>query len=333
MFNRNLFIALGSALMLAAGSAAPALAQSSTTGPGTSTTGAEATVRGESVLPGRVGGGRDQQEQNNRRQQQRGRPAPAPTPEQVKAAAVALAAATNTGCNVAEAGLRGENAEKQPVYEVTCATGPGFILISSTPPSAVDCVILSGQADITRAKDPAADVGLQCEMPQNKNVLAVVSAYAAEAGVHCTIDQGSSVGKSAADNIIYEVGCAGADGYWLEKAPTGWVVTDCIKLVSRNAVCKYTTPAEQVATVTKWFEGSQAAACAPTEVRYIGSNANGGFYEAKCATGDGLIARFNETMAVQQVYPCAEAQRIGGGCKLTVVPAAPEAAPAPATQQ
>jgi hypothetical protein len=329
VFNRNLFVALGSALLLAAGGVAPAMAQ--TTTPGATTNGAETTVRGERVLPGRIGGDRSERPQTRN---QRGRPAPTQTPEQVKAAATVLAASTNSGCEVADASLRGENAEKQSVYEVTCTTGPGFILIGSTPPSAVDCVILSGQADITRSRDAAADVGLQCAMEPNKDVLRVVAAYAVEAGVHCTVDQGSSVGKSAADNVIYEVGCAGADGYWLEKTPTGWVTTECLKLVSRNAACKYTVPAEQVATVTKWFEGSQAAACAPTEVRYIGSNPNGAFYEAKCAQGDGLIARFDTAMALQQVYPCAEAQRIGGGCKLTVVPdAAPVAAPAPATQQ
>jgi hypothetical protein len=332
VFNRNLLVALSSAVLLAVGVVAPAMAQTSTTAPGTSTTGTETTVRGESVLPGRIGGGRAEQPAQR---QQRGRPAPAPTPEQVKTAATALAAATSSGCTVAEASLRGENAEKQSVYEVTCATGPGFILIGTTPPQAVDCVILSGQADITRAKDPAADVGLQCAMEPNKNVLAVMTAYATQAGVHCTVDQGSSVGKSSSDNIIYEIGCAGSDGYWLEKTATGWTTTECLKLVSRTAVCKYTTPAEQAATVKKWFEGGPAAACDVTEARYMGSNPNGSFYEAKCAAGDGLIARFDTAMAVQQVYPCAEAQRIGGGCTLTVVPAAPATtpAPSPATQQ
>jgi hypothetical protein len=333
VFNRNLLIALSSAVLLAIGGVVPAMAQSSTTAPGTTSNGNETTVRGESVLPGRIGGGRSDQRENPR--QPRGRPAAAPTPEQVKAAATALAASTNSGCTVAEATLRGENAEKLPVYEATCATGPGYILIGTTPPQAVDCVILSGQADITRSHDPAADVGLQCEMAPNKNVLAVVTAYAADAGVHCTVDQGSSVGKSASDNIIYEVGCAGTDGYWLEKTATGWTTTECLKLVSRSATCKYTTAAEQAATVKKWFEGGPASACDVTQARYMGANANGSFYEAKCAAGDGMIVRFDTAMAVQQVYPCETAQRIGGGCTLTVVPAAPEAAPAaaPATQQ
>ena len=325
MFTRNLIVAVSSAFMLAVG-AAPALAQDT----GQPMTPNGASPPAERVMPGRIGGDRTERQQAPR--QQRGRQPAAPTPEQIKAAAQALATATNSGCTIAEANLRGESPEKQSVYEATCTTGPGFILIGSTPPQAVDCVILSGQADISRSRDPAADVGLQCEMEPNKNVLAVITGYATQAGVACTVDQGSSVGKSAEGNIIYEIGCAGTDGYWLEKTATGWTTTECLKLVSRSATCKYTTPVEQAATLKKWFEGSAAAPCDVAQARFMGSNANGSFYEAKCAAGDGLIARFDTAMAVQQVYPCAEAQRIGGGCTLTVVPAAAPA-PAPATQQ
>ena len=60
----------------------------------------------------------------------------------------------------------------------------------------------------------------------------------------------------------------------------------------------------------------------------MGRNANGVFYEAKCDGADGVIARLNDQNAVQQIYPCATAQQIGGGCKLTPAPAA---APAPAS--
>ena len=59
----------------------------------------------------------------------------------------------------------------------------------------------------------------------------------------------------------------------------------------------------------------------------MGQNANGMFYEAKCEGADGVIARLNAENAVQQIYPCATAQRIGGGCKLTTAPAT-AAAPA-----
>lgn len=329
MFTRILPAVIAAASLILG--SAPVLAQ---TQPGTTSNGVETSITGERVAPSRLNP-RQEAAPRAQRNQRGARPAAAPTPEQIKAAAEALLTATSTTCQATESTLRGQVGEGQSVYEVSCATGPGYVLISSTPPQAVDCVLLSGQADIARARDPEADVGLQCLIEANKNVVKVVAAYAAEAGIKCTVDQGASVGKSSDGNVIYEAGCAGVDGAWLEKTATGWTTTDCLKVISSNGKCRYTTPAEQAATVKAWFANSAAAPCDVTETRFMGSNANGSFYEAKCAAGDGLIARFDTAMAVQQVYPCAEAQRIGGGCTLTVVAAAPAATPAaePATKQ
>ena len=268
-----------------------------------------------------------QQRQERQQRQNRNSRAPAaPTPEQNKAAADALIAATNSTCQTTEVVLRGQIGEGQNAYEVACATGPGLVLIGSTPPQAVDCIALFGQADMARAADPDADVGLQCQIEANKDVLKVIKQYAAEAGVNCTIDAGSAVGKSEADGLVYEIGCTGVDGVRIEKAASGWTKTSCFQIASAGGTCRYTTPAEQSATLKTWLASSAAAACDVTESRLMGANANGSFYEAKCAAGNGLIARFNTEMAVQQIYPCETAQLIGGGCKLTVVPAAPAAA-------
>ena len=263
----------------------------------------------------------------------RNTPAAASTPEALIISAQAIATAASAACQVTEATLLGVNAEQQPIYEAACATGPGYILISTTPPQAVDCVILAGQADLDRSRDPAADVGLQCKIPVNADVTKVVRAYAQEAGITCTIDQGASIGKSTAGNFIYEVGCTEADGFWLEKSPTGWQVTTCMQVITQSAGCKFTQPAEQAATLKTMLAGSAAASCDVTEARYMGANSNGAFYEAKCGADGGYIVRFDTERVVQQVYPCADAARIGGGCKLTTVAAtAPEAAaPAPAT--
>jgi len=267
--------------------------------------------------------------QNARQQRQarnRANPPP-PTPAENMAAAQALAVATSTPCEVTAAELRGVTATQEKLYEATCATGPGFIFIATTPPTAADCVLLTGQADIERARNPEADVGTQCTIAQNLDVLRVVSAYAAEAGVACTPDQGKSIGKSSAGNLLYEVGCNGTDGYWLERLADGWKKTECLEIVGQNGTCLFSTPAEQVATLATRFAGNpEAAACAPTEARYMGANANGSFYEAKCGAGNGIIVRFDTAYAVQQVYPCETAQRIGGGCRLTAVPEAPAAA-------
>ncbi len=250
------------------------------------------------------------------------------TPAENIAAAQAIATAAANPCQVTEANLLGQTAEGAKSYEAACATGPGYVLIGTTPPQAVDCVLLAGQAEIDRARDPAADVGTQCTIAQNTDVVRVLAAYAVEAGVPCTVDQGASVGKASTGNLIYEVGCNGLDGYWIEKTPTSWTKTECSVIATQNATCRFSTAAEAAATLKARFAGSEAAECDVTQARYMGANANGAFYEAKCGAGNGIIARFDTAFAVQQVYACEVAHRIGGGCTMTVVPApAEETAP------
>ena len=327
------FCALALAAALGLGLASPASAQA----PG----GTPNSDAGGRIVPGTQGADAlDVEVRSNTRagrvgasstpRRNRNAPAAAPTPEAVMASAQAIATAANANCQVSEATLLGVNAEQQPIYEAACATGPGYILLSTTPPQAVDCVILAGQADLDRSRDPAADVGLQCKIPVNTDVARVVRAYAVEAGITCTVDQGASIGKSTAGNFIYEVGCAEADGFWLEKMPTGWQSTTCMQVITQSAGCKFTQPAEQAATMKAMLAGSPAAACDVVEARYMGANSNGAFYEAKCGAEEGYIVRFNTERVVQQVYPCAEAARIGGGCKLITVAAAPAAPAAPA---
>ncbi len=326
MLNKNILAMVGATVALALG-AAPAMAQSPDPGARPNEAGVNNDrVVGEAVPAGRIGGGRN--ENRNRRQPQAGTPVAAPTPEQIKVAAQAQAVTSGLSCQVSEAVLLGVTAEQAPMYEAACTTGPGYILVGSTPPQAVDCVILAGQAAIDRARDPAAVIGTQCALPANADVLRVISAYAVEAGIPCAVDQGASIGKSTEDNIIYEVGCTGVDGFWLEKTPTGWLTTECLKVLTQSATCKFTTPAEQAASVKALLVGSAAAGCDVTEARYMGANANGAFYEAKCGDAGGYIARVNTEKAVQEVYPCADAARIGGGCKLT---AATETTTTPAT--
>lgn len=241
----------------------------------------------------------------------------APTPEENLQAAQAQLSAAGKDCQVTEAVLLGNNAQQQGLYEAACSTGPGYIVVASTPPVVVDCLELAGTAATARARDPEADVGQQCAIPANNNGLAVLSGWAREAGVTCTVDQAIAAGKSAAGNTIYEIGCANQDGYWLERTSSGWSLQDCLQIVSANGVCKFTTPQEQAAGFQPKLTGTDAAACDVQAVRLMGQNENGRFYEAKCAAGDGYIARVNAESVTQQVYPCATAQLIGGGCTLT----------------
>ena len=328
MLNKLLVGLVGSAVLVL-GAAQPAFAQDTPPGERSESDRASGTVQGTVVTPSRLNRDRSVIGQS-RRGRQRAEPAaaaPAQTPEQITAAAQAQLTAAGITCEITQATNPGLIAESQ-VYEAACANAPGYILIASTPVQAFDCIELAGTAAITRSRDPAADVGQQCALPANQNGLAVIGGWARDAGVACTIDEALAIGKSDADNMIYEVGCAAADGYWLEKAATGWTLKDCLTVNSTGGTCRFTTPQEQADTIEAKLTGTDAAACDVAQVRLMGSNANGKFYEVKCvAEGEGYIARMNNEGVAQQIYPCATAQRIGGGCTLTPAPAA-AAAPA-----
>lgn len=241
-------------------------------------------------------------------------------------AAQRIATGAGLSCQVVEANVIGQTTDRQRVtYEAACATGPGYILVNSVPPEAKDCVLLAGQADADRAANAAADVGVQCVIPRNTDIARVIGEYAAEAGIACTVDQGASIGRTSDDTLIYEVGCNGLDGYRIEKAASGWTKTECAVIVTQNSTCRFTTADEQAATLKARLVGSDAAACDVTQSRYVGTSAGDTFYEAKCGAGNGVIARFAPDFTVRQVFPCEAARRIGGGCRLTVVPEAPAA--------
>lgn len=329
MFLRKMVALAGGVLALALASAQPALAQDVPTGPApevrSETERASGITRGTRVVPGRIGGGRRERAPEERATRQRAAPPPAAaTPEEIKAAAQAIVVATGAACSVTEAAQPGINAEQQKIYEAACSEGPGLILIESTPPQSFNCLELAGTAYTARLRDPAADVGQQCLLPANQNGLAVIGGWARTAGVTCTVDEAVAIGKSDADNIVYEIGCAGADGYWLERVGTGWDLKDCLQVNSTGGACRFTTAQEQADGFEPKLAGTDAAACDVAQVRLMGSNANGRFYEAKCAAeGEGYIARINNEGVTQQIYPCATAQRIGGGCTFTPAPALP----------
>lgn len=322
MFNRAL--ALG-AMLLSVLATAPAVADA-----------AVPLALGSSVTAGQPSAAQDRHGSRGARSSRNTRDARQDVtilPEQIRTdAQAALTAAGVTTCTVTEANLLGNDANNNKVYEAACAAGPGYMVSTAVPPLVADCLMIDYQADAANAAavaaaggQPPAETHPRCRLPANDNHLAVLTSYATEAGVSCTVDEAAIVGQ-AGGNIVYEIGCAGVDGLWLEKTPTGWKKSPCLLLAQVNQTCRYTTAAESAATVKGWLAGSDAANCDVTQARYMGANANGSFYEVKCAAGDGYVARFNEAQAVQQTYPCAEAQRIGGGCTLTQVPAAPEAA-------
>lgn len=314
---KSRLLAAVAALLFSAAVAAPALAQDA----GSQTAGSQTVdAPTQAVTPSRM------RPRNN--DQRRQRPPAPPTAEQVLAAAQAQMSQTSTGCQVSDAKLLGTTATGTSIYEVACGAAPGYVVETKTPPEAASCIILAHSAAQRRAADPAADVGTQCALPANTDTQKFLREYAVQAGVPCTVDQAKVLGQSSEGVIVYEIGCSDAAGYWIKQEAGAWTKTPCIQVLAENGKCDFTTTAENAGYVKTLLAGSEAASCNVTEARLMGRNANGVFYEAKCDGADGVIARLNAENAVQQIYPCATAQQIGGGCKLTTAPAA--AAPAPA---
>ncbi|RZJ82171.1 MAG: hypothetical protein EON88_30455 [Brevundimonas sp.] len=161
-------------------------------------------------------------------------------------------------------------------------------------------------------------------MPANQNAVAQIAPFAQAAGVKCTVDQVTWVGRNPDGKDRFEVGCANADGAWVEVTQTGGDATkiECFEIVKAGRTCGFTTPAEQAATLQAWLASGEAPACTVEQAKYLGRNASGRFYEAKCTGADGLIARIDTDGALAQSWACVDATRVVGGCTLTTVAAA-----------
>lgn len=242
---------------------------------------------------------------------------PPRSPAAIEADARGLVAATGLACQTTATAQLGETRRRQEIYEVDCAMGPGFILVEGSPPQAYDCLQLSAEAARRRAEDPGADVGSQCALPGNAET-AIYAEFARSAGLACTVDGGVWIGRPATGGDTYEIGCADADGAWVDVAPDGSarLSAECLEVVSAGQSCRLTTGPEQAAGLHARLTGTPLAECRPQAARYVGGNASGRFYEVKCADGQGAMARFDAAGAFARSYPCAEAGQIGDGCKL-----------------
>jgi len=246
-----------------------------------------------------------------------------PSPEQVAESAQAAAVAAGLSCQVSESALLGTTNDNNELYEVACAGGAGYILTTATPPQTFDCLMLAAQAEQMRVQGGEVAANSVCALPVNQNGATVIASFAREAGVPCQVDAGKALGATPEGNPVYEVGCAGADGYHIEKTTQGWSKTDCLQIMGMNMACQFTTPEEQVAGFNPLLVGTAIDDCVAQQIQLLAQNDTGRFIEVKCTSGLGYVARVKDD-AVNQVYPCSLAQRIGSGCTLTAV-AAPAA--------
>lgn len=207
----------------------------------------------------------------------------------------------------------------QSIYETACGAGPGYVLVNGVEPAATSCLVLSGAATNARRRDPNAVTGAQCTLPENQNGQQLIGAWAREAGVTCRVDQGEWLGASDAGFDIYEVGCAGSEGYWMEKASSGWTLRGCLQVNAEGLNCRFTDAAEQRAWMRGRLAGTPAAqACDVAEIRVIGTSSQGTHYETRCSTpGQGFILRVGRDQQAYDVQSCLEVARRSTACTLT----------------
>lgn len=136
----------------------------------------------------------------------------------------------------------------------------------------------------------------------------------------CVVDDGSAFGLTASGNPLYEIGCPGRAGVWLEKASTGWIMTDCLTIRTQQGRCQFTTEVEERATFTDWLEGTAIANCNPSVVRGMGMNTEGlVYYEVVCGTDQSSVVLLDLAHKFVRAIPCSDAAHIGNGCKMTLV--------------
>lgn len=247
------------------------------------------------------------------------RAAEAPPAAEVLADARVAVQRTQLNCDVSEARWLGRNNENHTLYEVACTGGPGYLVLDATTPQTVPCIANNASVEARRAADPEAEAGVLCELEANTDLTRVVQPFIAASGIACTVDGARWIGQTSAGQDRYEIGCAGADGYWLEvntAAGTVHRTLSCLQVVGAGATCGLTTPAEQAAWVAS-LAASSGRACAATQARFVGQGEGRRYYEVACSDGPGFMVRTGDDNAFQAVVECADAAGIGGGCTLT----------------
>lgn len=218
-------------------------------------------------------------------------------------------------CRVTEAALRGIDTAGDRHYEIACRDGPGYLIVAGTRDIAYDCLMLESQNARLAREGRSERSSPVCTLRSNQNPTRHLASMAARAGMDCRVDGGRVVGISPDQNPIYEIGCRGTAGAWIERAAEGWAVTNCIEVRSRGDVCQFTSETEELLGFRQRLAGSAAQACAPTQLRAMGRNAVGlSYFEVTCGRGESLVVGLDEAHQVTNILSCAEAAHIGSGC-------------------
>lgn len=206
-------------------------------------------------------------------------------------------------CRVNDALVRGRDADGATHFEVACGEAAGFVIVDRPGGAAISCLVLD-------------DSQSACRLGGNRDVRQHFSRMADAAGVACVVEAGQLVGTGDAGRLVFEVGCRGPEGFWLEQTADGWSATDCLTVRSEGGRCRLTTEAEEAEAFAAWLGPDALEGCQVDAVRPMGRSVAGAYYEVRCADAANLVARLDSAGRLAEAVPCARAERIGDGCRL-----------------
>ncbi|MDE2113197.1 MAG: hypothetical protein KGJ79_18870 [Alphaproteobacteria bacterium] len=254
-----------------------------------------------------------------------------------KTSAIALAKSMPLSCEVTEAILAAQGpvasdgkTVNTKTYEVSCANGLGYFLISqdSGNPYGFSCFA----ADATRAADVAAGrtPGAVCKLPANADMKAMAASVLNKAGISCSVRDYKWVGQSTKTKTEYdEVACTGGQGYMLASALPGSTkpvsIETCHESAAAGLPCKLSDngpPALSLQTFKDALVQHNVACVAnDKDIRVIGQENSKKRYvvEFQCAQQPkGLVAfiPLAGNTAPFETLTCAAASKRGIKCSL-----------------
>ena len=235
-------------------------------------------------------------------------------PEQIIAALAPAVTASGKTCALKDQRFIGaaQDASGDQFYEVSCQTGPGFVLVldkALTFRRALDCRQAEGLAGGCKMTDSAV-----IETQDN----AIYSRMAAKAGFPCQVSKYRFVGVDKDKREAVELACSdrpdGAFAFLSETVKTD--VYDCVRAGTIGQTCKLTTTDPLFAKYQKDLS-MKGKSCNVTGIGFLAKTATADFVELACAEPPGWTISYpTGSNTPGEVLSCPQIAGRGLRCKL-----------------
>lgn len=238
-----------------------------------------------------------------------------------RAEAPAVLARSGVPCQMSDARKIGYDVKaRTSYYEVACAPGGmGYVLQAPAEGSVTVFSCVEANTPAAPGQPPSAP----CLLPGNANPHAVLEPLLRRAGFPCAAQQARGIGQTKT-NTYLEVACRDGAGYLVvasvpfdEARPVQ--IQNCLMYddAETNLRCGLGDAAGRLAVVDRYAAQANNG-CVVKGRRFVGASGDSSmFLEAACQGGDGYIYKVAASGALLDVYPCAKANHLLGGCTLT----------------